>query len=414
LSVQSPFLFANNLKTRMADMARVKRWSYFWLGTLVLLLVGATIAYTWDDAGPTGSAAGDNGAYLPFLAQESNFVPACPDSLHDSSQWHALTNLAANCHYRHLHKHDPYQINDIFGPPGAWFGGASISYPWQTPHENEEKHEAYNWIVRRGIPSQGRDEWIQDFRLQIHATSAPFTRPDGTLHGGYLARYHSFSLEARVCNSAGQCGIVRTGGWVDFGNLEIEGFGDLPLPGEEDAVSDLSRRRLHFFYQDPEMRAKGQLGAHFFWYGRQIPPQENAPAAKTPLKPVLIAVATKDASVNVDPAHLYELHFFCPEYDCNKNDSTIQAHVVQITVPEDYAGADGRVNFSAYTNRYGELVTGCISVGLDCIPLLIENAPATDGPVQHRDDTHLVGHPSMGYDDFDTSPPGQWWIKYPN
>jgi hypothetical protein len=375
---------------------------------------GASIALSGDDAGSGDAFAGDNGAYLPFLSRDIAMADLCLDSLHDPTRWHPLGNSAADCHYQHEHSADPNQINDIFGPPGAWFGGSSISYPWQTPHENEEKHEAYSWIVRRGIPSQGREEWIQDFRLQVHVTGTPFMGDNGALHGGYLSRYHSFSLEARVCNLGGQCGLVRTGGWIDFGNLEIHDYGPMPLPGEEDAVADLGRRRIHYFHPDPEARQDSRLGAPYFWYGRQLPPGDNAAAANIPLKPVLIALSSVDAAVNVDPARLYELQFFCPNYDCDKNDSTKQAHVVQITVPEAYAGPDGRVNLSVFVNRYGVLASGCTAVGLDCIPLQIENAPATAGPVQHRDDTHLVGHPNSGYDDYDTSLPGQWWIEYPN
>lgn len=376
---------------------------------LALLCASTAIAYT---SGNNESLAVENGAYLPLVGHESHRVSLCPDSLHDPTQWHPLVDPVVGCRYRHEHKHDPHQVNDIFGPPGAWFGGASISYPWQTHHENEEKHEAYGWIVRRGIPSHDRPEWIQDFRLQIHATSTPFTAADGSLHGGYLARFHSFSLEARACNTAGQCGIVRTGGWIDFGSLEISGYGDFPFPGEEDAVSDKARRRLHFFYQDMEKLKKSGANASFFWYGRHQPP--NSPTAIVPLRPVVIAVSTRDAAVNIDPNRLYELLFICPDYDCNKNDSTIQAHVVQFAVRHNYAGADGLVNLAAFTSRYGELVNGCTTVGLDCVPLLIENAPVTSTPTQHRDDQHLVDHPRAGYDDFDTSPPGQWWIDYPN
>jgi hypothetical protein len=386
-------------------MATTRR--YLFPVILALLLASAALAFSSSE----DPVVAENVAYLPFVAQESLGLAVCPESLHDPARWHPLIDPALGCHYRHEHKHDPNQVNDIFGSPGAWFGGASISYPWQTTHENEEKHEAYGWIVRRGILSQGRPAWIQDFRLQVHATSAPFTTASGSLHGGYLARFHSFSLEARACNTAGQCGLVRTGGWIDFGNLEISGYGALPLPGEEEAVFDLGRRRIHYFYQDHAQRSDSRFGASYFWYGRQQP---DSPAANVPLKPILIALSTMDAAVNVDPARLYELLFFCPAHDCNKNDSTIQAHVVQFTVPAAYAGSDGRVNLTTYTNRFGELVTGCTAIGLDCIPLRIENAPATSGPIQHRDDTHLLDHPQGGYDDFDTSPPGLWWIGYPN
>jgi hypothetical protein len=385
----------------------------FQIGVLGIIIAGATIANTAKNVSPAGMyTTGANVTYLPLLFRMVAAGERCPLSEHDAAQWHPLVDPKIGCHYGHEHKHDPNQVNDIFGPPGAWFGGTSISYPWETPHENHEKHEAYSWMVRRGIPSHGRETWIQDFRLQVHATSAPFRAADGSLHGGYLARFHSYSLEARFCNQSGQCGTVRTGGWLDFGNLEISGYGVVPLPGEEEAVADLGGRRIHYFHLDHERRSESRFGTPFFWYGRHRP--TSPPWVNVPLNPVLIAVSTMDSAVNVDPERLYELLFFCPEYDCNKNDSTIQAHVVQFAVPPAYAGADGRVNLATYTNRYGEIAHGCTAAGLDCVPLIIENAPPTSGAIQHRDDTHLVDHPRQGYDDFDTSPPGQWWIRYPN
>jgi hypothetical protein len=386
---------------------------WFQIAFISLMVGSATVAYTASNASAINVYLTEtNPAYLPIVSKGPDAGQRCPDSYHNPDRWHPLVDPGTGCYYGHEHKHDPNQVNDIFGPPGAWFGGTSISYPWETPHENHEKHEAYGWIVRRDIPSHNRETWIQAFRLQVHATSAPFTSPEGALHGGYLARFHSYSLEAQACNNSGQCGLVRTGGWIDFGNLEIAGYGAIPLPGEEEAVADLGRRRIHYFHLDPERRKENQFGAPFFWYGRQRP--DSLPWDIVPLNPLLIALSTHDAAVNVDPERLYQLLFFCPEYDCNKNDSTIQAHVVQFAVPNAYADSNGRVNLAAYTNRYGQLVTGCTILAVDCIPLIIAGAPATSGPIQHRDDTHLVDHPTSGYDDFDTSPPGQWWIGYPN
>ena len=69
---------------------------------------------------------------------------------------------------------------------------------------------------------------------------------------GTLTRYHSFSLEAQTCNSSNQCGIVRTGGWIDFGNLEVSEDGVVPLEGQEDAVNDTARRRIHYYIINPK------------------------------------------------------------------------------------------------------------------------------------------------------------------
>lgn len=335
-------------------------------------------------------------------------IPACPEELHNPNEWHPLLDPVYGCHYDHEHKHNPNDVADIFGPPGAWFGGTSISYPWETSQENMHKHEAYSWIVRRDIPTNGKSQWIKDFRWQVHATSAPFTMADGTMHGGYLGRFHSYSLEAQVCDGFGTCGIVRTGGWFDFGHLEISGINDcvfLPSdPSQEETCANLGRRRIHYFYQGAGM----PNGSSFFWYGR-------AGALNGPLPilhPVQVAVATGDGSVNVIPTDLYNLNFFCPAWDCQFNNSTIQAHSLAFSIPVKLdPDKDGRAYYSGFTDRYGVEVTGCTVASLDCVPFSIEGAPT--GRFQHRDDRDLGLSPA-GMQDFDTSPLGEWWIEYPD
>jgi hypothetical protein len=348
-------------------------------------------------------ASGATTLYLPLLSSGS---APCSEVQHDPTKWHSLID-PTGCHYDHEHKHNPDEVAHIFGPAGAWFGGTSLSYPWQTNNENLTKHEAYSWIVRHDIPANGRDVWIKDFRWLVHADGYPFTAPDGTLHGGYLGRFHSYSLEAQVCNTAGQCGLVRTGGWIDFGHLELDGIDDcvdLPTdPSQQETCNNLGRRRIHFYW--PGDGVPGH--SSFFWYGRAGSLNGDVPA----LHPVQVAVSTGDNNVNLVPNDLYTLHFFCPNWDCELNSSTIQAHVVGFAVNSAFdPDGNGLADFSGYTDRYGVLVTGCTAPSLDCVPLIIEHAPV--GQVQHRDDQDL-GLPTAGEQDFDISPPDQWWIKYP-
>jgi hypothetical protein len=334
-------------------------------------------------------------------------APLCDPALHDRARWHGLWNAQADCHYAHEHKDDPHQADDLFGPPGAWFGGGEISYPWQTFHgagaeyppppgdpsiyENAAKHYAYGWIVRREIPRLGRAVWIRDVRLQYHALSAP---------PGTVTRFHSFSLEARICDGDG-CGLLRTGGWLDFGHLEVLGpFGAI-LSREEIESPESGRRRLHYHYPDLAPILSGAKAAEFFWYGRphgsRGDPDEGTPT-------VSIALATGDAWSNVDPEEPQKVDLFCPDQNCHLNGSTIQAHVVGIRIPE-------RPGFVAYLDRYGKPAPGCAAPGLDCVPLVAEGLPA--GDLQFRDDTDLC-LPSTGERDFDVSPPGEWWIRFPN
>jgi hypothetical protein len=268
----------------------------------------------------------------------------------------------------------------------------------------------YGWVVRRDIPSLGRPVWTKDFRWQFHATSAPLIAQDGTLTGGYLSRFHSFSLETQVCNAGGSCGIVRTGGWVDNGNLELregENIDDcvfLPHdPSQQEACESLGRRRIHFYYTGNNIPNKST----FFWYGRIGLIDGGLPA----LHPFQTALATNDGSVNLIPDDLYNLHFFCPNWDCPLNNSTIQAHVLNYSVRSDFdPDNNGIAEYNGYTDRYGVVTTGCTAPSLDCVPLIIEHAPV--GIVNHRDDDIGIG--TAGTQDFDISPPGEWWIKYPN
>jgi hypothetical protein len=345
-------------------------------------------------------------------------IPACLD--HDPDVWHPLYDEERNCHYDHEHKHDPNEVNDIFGPPGEWFDGGEISYPWQTfagangnyPEwdgnpdnlENVAKHRVYGWIVRRDIPSHGREVWIKALRVQYHAMSAP---------PGTLTRHHSFSLEAQVCNNEDECGIIRTGGWLDFGNLEVGGH-NVPLPGQEDAVDDTGRRRIHFYYPDIQAAQQPDYMTEFFWYGRNAPPGDEESGGKFgPLQPLLVALATGDAFSNVDPNNPQASNFFCPDFQCDKNGSTIQAHAIHfgISRQNDHDG-NGLADYVGYTDRYGKFSEDCTEISLDCIPVIIENAPVGDY-IEHRDDRDL-GLSAAGLQDFDTSLPGVWWITYPN
>ena len=354
-------------------------------------------------------------------------APQCDDA--NPEEHHFLWNAVLGCHYDHEHKYDPNTVNDIFGVPGCWFGncGQEISYPWQTfagasdgyeewsgnpdDLENAAKHNNYGWIVRRNIPSNGRTIWIRAFRLQQHSTGA---------HPGTTTRFHSYSLEAEVCiqipgMQEADCGIYRNGGWLDFGNLEVSGFGPVSLdadPTQDNPllIQNLARRRIHFFYQDVETRAQNGK-SEFFWYGQTTP--FGGRAVDSPHFPSTISVSTGDAWSNTDPNNPTEQLFFCPEFNCEQNNSTIQAHVVSFGMPEQNADSNGILNQSGYVDRYGKEVFDCNEVGLDCIPYSYENVQAFSGRLEHRDDRDL-GFPSAGNTEFDVSPDGVWWIRFPN
>ena len=75
------------------------------------------------------------------------------------------------------------------------------------------------------------------------------------------------------------------------------------------------------------------------------------------------------------------------------------------------ADGDGLASFRGFTDRYGRLVTNCDRPGLDCVPLHLLDVPVARS--QHRDTEHL-GLSEAGTVDFDVSPPGEHWIRFPN
>lgn len=325
----------------------------------------------------------DDDSQEPEPTDPPNEGNLCPD--HDPTKWHPLYDEARGCHYDHEHKEDPRELDDLFGPVGALYGGQEISYPWQTfsdaGTENEHKHGGYGWLVRKdmGCYSKFSDGCLTDFRLQYHAIMAG---------PGAATRYHSFSLEARACREDNPevCGLIRTGGWIDYGHLEIDGQ-HVPLPGDPEQLRT-GNRRIHYYE-----KGNGNFGT---WYGGN--------------RLATAAIQTNRMWGPVNPNNPSELLLFCPDFQCSKNNSMMHAHAIGFRIQDELDDdGDGLVNYDGYTNRHGEVVEGCTEIGLDCVPLQITNMPV--GSYQYRDDTHGL---KDGRADHDTSPDGEWWITYPN
>lgn len=130
---------------------------------------------------------------------------------HDDTKWHGWTGTAG-CRYTHTHGDNPLDpaIVAIFG--GVWPDpNQEISYPWQTNHENMNKHNGYyninitqfpaganalNWVGRTA-------NYIKAGRFQFHFHT----------YLDHAVQVHSYKMEVLVCTlNDSQCGIVRTGG----------------------------------------------------------------------------------------------------------------------------------------------------------------------------------------------------------
>lgn len=312
----------------------------------------------------------------PTPVAENQPISYC--ETHSTTEYHALYNEEEDCWYDHEHGDDPNSVSDIFGPVAAWWGGSQeISYPWQTygfegsmsgggdnypvkigSYENEAKHEGYKWHVRRDLPcySQFAGGCITALRALDHA--------DAT-HGMYV-RFHSFAVEMVVCNEArpDDCGILRTGGWADKGNLAIDGS---IIPGYGPTERN-GGTRLHYF-----SRGDKRFGT---WYGGS--------------KKAEVVTQFEDMWATIDPNDLHTLIFVCPDdpANCGYNSSKRQLHLVGAMITgqevrwlrqQGFADRSGKVNFRGYTDRYGIFVKDahCTESGIDCVPIEYINYDAT-------------------------------------
>jgi hypothetical protein len=211
---------------------------------LIFTVLGSTAAYVPDP----GTNTADSSIYLPAMSKPAtprDGVPLC--NSHDSTAWHPVYNPEQDCHYDHHHGRDPYdpEIVALLGSPEEYTGQA-ISYPWETPNENELKHRAYFWMWQvndRCVKSGIGQQCVKAFRFQLHADM-------GIL--GFNARVHSFWGEVLACETGtDNCGIIRWGGHHDTGCGYNAYFGPLvDLPSNPDNcvvpfVNDIPYRILN-------------------------------------------------------------------------------------------------------------------------------------------------------------------------
>lgn len=372
-----------------------------------------------DDAGDDRDDDQDDPEPAPTDPPGGN-IPLCPD--HAPTAWHPLYDEGRNCHYDHEHKDNPHDVDDVFGADAFAWAGGELSYPWQTfkgagegfpqppgpgQFENDLKHTGYGWLVRKNIASDG----ITDFRVQYHAIPSA---------QGAVTRFHSFWTEARACDG-GRCGTVKHGGWLDYGFLLVDGT-HVPLPGDPNPLN-IYLRRIHATFDAPLDRS---LDREFFWYGKQVDVDGDYIVRGH------VALRAMDNWGNVNPANPSEVHFFCPGYQCSFNGSRMEAHIVAVMLRQHLdPNGDGVVNLRGYTSRHGTIKelaavgdgaeilrrlpnqfklmgTTCTAPGLDCVPLEIINFPVNINFVYRDTDFGLGG----GLKDYDTSPPGQYWITY--
>lgn len=360
--------------------------------------------------------------------------PCQPDE-HDPTKWHSLVNVEAKCHYDHQHNDDPNYVNDVFGAPGAWFGSPNmeVSYPWQTfkaatsneqnttymanhQMENDLKHEGYVWMVRRNQPCPSGN-CVTDFRIQVHAIMGAGDMP---------VRYHSYSLEARMCiqaNNPSSCGIVRYGGWIDMGKLVTRQPNDVNCNNiPNDIRIDLPADTLYFPLDRVEIRDEARCHPNITNLPAYPPNQPLAEWWGHAGGETRFQLRSYDPIGNVDQADPSRWQFFCAQSDMNcRYDASIFSIFVGYTLHiHEYVGTnarvdsngDGRTDFAGYFSRWGGLNTSCRATGLDCIPFQYNNVVLNFNNNKEARYNQTACNSNCRPVDYDISPPGKRWITW--
>lgn len=369
-----------------------------------------------------------------------------PPSGHDPEVYHGIWNgpsepfagapacqsmTDADCHWDHTHHADPSRLDGDLGPVGDLYGGQEISYPWQTFRppggpgnmENDFKHTGYKWEVNNiddPLITDGTDCQMASSLLFVPGTKHCITKWRIQLHtvGGqraFVGRIHSFLLEAEICDfdDPNNCGTIKTGGWNDFGILVVPYQGNhIPLPGDPNPITNPSTAVDPYRGHEPIDRwgCSNLYGANnaafpcpYIWttdsrYGY------NQIAA--------IVIRVRDDWQGVDIADPFNESPLCADGTCKNNHSSM--FISRITVDlTQFVGTvvDEHIDYSGYTDRFGNIVPSCSPLGMDCIPLELINVPYPDS-----------GHAGFGstvYSNFqfefeyDVAPEGEAWIVYP-
>lgn len=356
---------------------------YVLLVSLSLTILAGSVMADVDEDGTVylpAIHAGTESSPGPGGVEPYAGAPACPT--HDDRAYHGIWDAERGCHYNHSHGDDPHSVDHIFGTEFYEWAGGEISYPWETPQENELKHAAYNWFVRviDGCSSQFADGCVRAFRAQAHGVGAV---------QGDIVPFHSAWLEALVCSETQPdvCGIVRGGGWQGPADLFIDGH--LILDRED----NVNRFFLSYFHTGNAQFTTwyNSVPSSFFDVTMQFEDRWNA------APPGEGCTGTGDETecgflYSSEQELLDATEWFCDsngdgvpdEQDCPSNSSRRQIHVVGAGFPGGYydlldPDRDGVSTYNGFTDRYGEPVEGCTEIGLDCVPFRLDSYEGSAG-----------------------------------
>ncbi len=440
------------MENRLSLVGSAKRWKKIFLivATVILpnlLIMWSTSAQSAVSTSNFGTGRGD-GLEIGINMGNLNRVRAdinagvydrpCTAAEHDPNKWHSLVNIEARCHFDHNHGDDPNYVNDLFGEPGSYFGqpGKSISYPWQTfkaatatesnaqfiankQMENDLKHEGYIWIVRRDQQCPTDSACTTDFRLQFHGI---FGAHDA------VVRWHSYSYEGRLCNKPSDpstCGMIRLGGWIDFGQLLVPPAGSLECGnGVRQTFVPLPADTLYMPLDRPE--ARDEVRCH--------PILQSPLPTQTSPRPLMewwglargrfrFQVRSFDpiGNININAPDQWQFNCTLADVNCRYDQTVTSAFIGYVTpIPEFFDGqhtgnvkidpdGNGRTNFRGYADRFGmSLKTSCTQASLDCVPVHYDDIVLNTFANKEGQYFHNPCN-SCAKADHDISPAGKKW-----
>ena len=386
------------------------------------------------------------------LTQPYANAPACPS--HSSNAWHGIWDYQRGCHYDHTHGDDPSLANSYFGTFGALWGGSTISYPFNSgPMENTMKHGGYKISVRmpgyHPFPKCGTED-NTDITGDHSDNCVVAARVEYHVVGGLMdiiVRTHSFFAEMYVCSGASnytQCGIVRTGGLVDYGQLQAPHYNArIVRPGGTIDFGD--GMTMTYSADGPELPSRsGEPYVFSIPYSaedlasfRRNSPREPGANNSYSFKATIDQWSTNDWDCElkdpdgtchnlythflfqvgdawnlVDAQNLNNVHWICKgEPGCEYDGSLIGMNEIAVRVLQAWQpNGNGFVTFKGYTDKWGNPKTGCTSVSADCVPFVLEHAPV--GVAASRSD-NLCECEVYEYDVYFKGKPSGW-IKHPN
>lgn len=315
-----------------------------------------------------------------------------PDD-HDVTKWHPPM-------YGHHHGASPHE--SLYGATYLrQTDGQEIAYDWtSSPLENCYdgpgcKHVGYVFLEEHGLncPQTGREtgyNCINGYLVLVHTI--------GNIHAMHTDKHSTYGV-FEVCDKAGECGLVGTGGVADYGVYHA-GYKQIVCQLENDptdypygtgpGLNHLPYRASIFTTLSPPFSFTinpqfwNSRGPSTSW-ARQFYPDE-------PNHTLQMSWDSVDAFDMPDPADCANPEAavtFYPDYpELNHTLFKVFAIVLQ-NLPTERP-------FNGWTNRAGHVDPACTETTAECVPLLIEATVPLPSP--EGDDQLILGLMSRGVD----------------